>query len=58
MLKRSEEYLYFADRWNGSDYFQSSYVVLPIEFNGDIPILKEYATLSLREDAHLIHFER
>ncbi|MBD8837203.1 family 43 glycosylhydrolase [Paenibacillus sp. CFBP 13594] len=59
VLKRSEEdYLYFSDRWNGSDYFQSSYEVLPIEFNGDIPILDEYSTLSLREDAHLIHFER
>ncbi|MCG7376243.1 family 43 glycosylhydrolase [Paenibacillus sp. ACRSA] len=59
VLKRSaQEYLYFSDRWNGSDYFQSSYVVLPIEFNGAVPVLNEYATLNLDGDMDLIRFEK
>lgn len=59
VLKRSEqEYLYYSDRWNGTDYFQSSYVVLPNEFNGDAPILKDYSTLSIGKDAVKITFER
>lgn len=59
VLKRSEqEYLYFADRWNGADYFQSSYVVLPIEWEGDMPILNNYSALTLNKDTNSISFER
>ncbi|MCM3784554.1 family 43 glycosylhydrolase [Neobacillus mesonae] len=59
VLKRSEqEYLYFSDRWNASDYFQSSYVMLPIEFSGDIPILNDYSIVILDKNSNTISFER
>lgn len=59
VLKRSEqEYLYFADRWNGADYFQSSYVVLPIEWEGDMPILNNYSALTLNRDTNSLSFEK
>jgi len=59
VLKRSEqEYLYFADRWNAADYFQSSYVTLPIEFEGDKPVLNNYSALTLEREANAITFEK
>ncbi|MCR5032698.1 MAG: family 43 glycosylhydrolase [Lachnospiraceae bacterium] len=32
IFKKSGQYYYFADRWNGKDYHDSRYVVLPIHF--------------------------
>ncbi|MNC56425.1 hypothetical protein D3C75_1060220 [compost metagenome] len=59
VLKRSAQgYLYFSDRWNGSNYFQSSYVVLPIEFKGAVPVLNDYAALTLDSDTESILFAK
>ncbi len=33
--KRGELVLYMGDRWSGSEYFSSSYVMLPLEFKGE-----------------------
>ena len=30
-----ELFLYMGDRWSGSEYFSSSYVMLPLEFSGE-----------------------
>lgn len=57
VLKRSEqEILYFSDRWNGTDYFQSGYVVLPITFNGELAELYDYSRLELDRDTNSISF--
>lgn len=58
VLKKSEkEILYFSDRWNANDYYQSSYVILPIEFNEkNEPILNYYESYCLSNDNE-IYFE-
>lgn len=59
VLKRSEEeYLYFSDRWDGKDYFKSGYVVLPIQFNGNIPMLDDYSGMKLDKVTDSISFVR
>ncbi|MNB74294.1 Glycosyl hydrolases family 43 [compost metagenome] len=59
VLKKSDrEYLYFGDRWNGQDYLKSSYVVLPIEFNGDVPVLNDYSELHLNKNGDSVSFVR
>lgn len=57
VLKRSEqEYLYFSDRWNGEDYLKSSYVVLPIIFKEDIPVLENRSGLKLDKETNSLSF--
>jgi len=44
VLKRSEdEFLYVSDRWNAEVYDRSGYVMLPIEFEGEVPRLRNAA---------------
>lgn len=38
-----EHYYYFGDRWNGREYFSSTYVVLEIQFDADGNPFIEYA---------------
>ena len=38
--KKSEKYIFLADRWKSEDLKDSRYIWLPIEFEGEKPILK------------------
>lgn len=43
ILKLSDDViLYYSDRWNAEDYYQSSYVLLPLSFENDKMTLKYY----------------
>lgn len=41
--KESINYLYVGDRWDPSDYYRSSYVILPIQFPDDKSMILEWA---------------
>ncbi|UUZ86142.1 family 43 glycosylhydrolase [Paenibacillus sp. P26] len=57
--RETTNYLYIGDRWDAKDYYQSSYVVLPLEFTGTIGLSLPWTdTLSVDRSSGKLEWER
>ncbi|WP_051507293.1 family 43 glycosylhydrolase [Saccharibacillus sacchari] len=58
VLKLSEnEFLYVSDRWNAQEYDRSGYVILPIHFEAEKPVLRPFEHIQLEATTGVIHFQ-
>ncbi|MEJ8304310.1 family 43 glycosylhydrolase [Saccharibacillus sacchari] len=58
VLKRSEgEFLYVSDRWNAQQYDQSGYVMLPIRFEEERPVLHLFEKIEFEAETGAIRFQ-